>query len=349
MRLITALISNFALIALFATAAHSQIKSDSTSENWKICNQTSYVLQVANAYMRGGRVQASGWQNMNPGVCLSETPPADSPRFLYAQSAPIHQGDIRDWSGNIELCVDDADFLIPATNDCRAEGFIPRRYLAVNPAESQTDLIEPAEFGENAKIAGLQRLLKDAGYKISRIDGVAGRRTQRTITAFKKDEYLDKNLSDEALFNALIESAKIHKVSVGLEICNEGTKRIWSAIATRHQGGWQSRGWWDIEPNSCTKPYNASLQGTEAHIFALQENADAAGKTLPDRHLRTISAVPSQFCIGEAKFAATGREFCAENGYNIVNFRPVSTENDGTKVSLTDADFFDLNNTGLRR
>jgi len=263
--------------------------TDAAPTEWKICNQTSYVLRIANAYMRSGRVEASGWRGLNPGACLSEATPPESPRFLYAESAPVHQGDIREWAGNVELCAAEANFTSDAASECSKErldeqSLTPRKFLAVDPAELQTDLIEKAENS-----------------------------------------------------------------SVGLKICNNSTARIWSAIATRHQGGWQSRGWWDVEAGTCAKPYNAPLDGTEAHIFALQEHTDEDGKALPDKHLRTVSTVPSQFCIAEAKFSALGREFCTENGYNIANFRPVSTDNDGTKITLTDTDFIDSNPEGLRR
>jgi len=360
MRSSLALITSLTALAITASPAAAQVKVpvplpiadaptlDAGVMDWRICNQTSYVLRIASAYVRDGGVKASGWRDLNSGACLSETPPKDSPRFLYAQSAPIHQGDIREWAGAVELCTSDADFLSDAASDCADTG-ISRKFLAVDPAEAQTDLIEPSEFGDKAETAGLQRLLKDAGYKISRIDGVSGRRTSRTIRAFKEDKSLPRSASTPELFSALIETAQSQKDSVGLEICNDSSTRIWSALATRHQGGWQSRGWWDIEPNTCAKPYNAPLDGTEAHIFALQENTDEAGKSLPDRHLRTVSTVPSQFCIAEAKFSARGREFCAENGYNIANFRPVTTENDGTKITLTDTDFAEANPAGLRR
>lgn len=348
MRYFTALIIISTLTAMASGPVHAQTTPAGTAK-WEICNQTSYVLRIANAYMREGRMQASGWQALNPGACLTETPPQDSPRFLYAESSPIHRGDIREWAGTTTLCTADDDFIADATNDCSAQNLTTRKYLVVNPAETQTDLIEAGEFGDKAETAGIQRLLKDAGYKISRIDGVSGRRTSRTIASFRKDNSLKSTLSNTELITALIEAARATKDTIGIEICNNSTSRIWSAIATRYQGGWQSRGWWDIEPESCAKPYNASLDGTEAHIYALQENFNAAGEPQPDKHLRTISTVPSQFCIAEAKFSALGREFCTENGYNIANFRPITTDNDGIKISLTDTDFTEANPSGLRR
>ena len=328
--------------------------SDAAPTEWKICNQTSYILRIANAYMRSGRMEASGWRELNSGVCLSESTPPQSQRFLYAESSPVHQGDIREWAGTVELCTAQTDFSSDAASECSGDSasssdLTPRKFLVVDPAELQTDLIEPAEFGDKAETAGFQRLLKDSGYKISRIDGVSGRRTTRTLKTFKKDHSVESGASTSEVFSALIEAAKEASTSTGLEICNDSSAPIWSAIATRHQGGWQSRGWWDIAPGTCDKPYNAPLEGTETHIFALQESTDTEGTPLPDKHLRTVSTVPSQFCIAEAKFSALGREFCTENGYNVANFRPVSTDNDGAKITLTDTDFADSNPEGLRR
>jgi len=354
------------LSAASFTSAHAQsnvanaietTSSNITSANptdWNICNQTSYVLRVSSAYIRSARMQASGWKNLHPGACYTETPPKNSPRFLYAESSPIHQGDIREWAGSVEICAADSDFISDAAKDCKAQNtdeqtLSIRKFLAVDPTDSQTDLIEPEEFGDKAETAGIQRLLRDAGYKISRIDGLSGRRTSETIKTFRKEKKLANTVSNTDLIDALITAAASAKDNIGLEICNDTTSRIWSAIATRHQGGWQSRGWWDVKPKSCAKPFNKPLDGTEAHIFALQENLDETGKSLPDKHLRTISTVPSQFCIAEAKFSALGREFCTENGYNIANFRPITTDNNGITVTLTDTDFTATNPAGLRR
>ena len=319
---------------------------------WEICNETSYILRVATAYIRGGIISPKGWESARPGACIIENVPNASPRYVFAESDPVHQGGIREWTGSVPLCVSAKDFQADATKSCKLQNLESRNYLTVDPAEPRTTLIEPDNFGKNAATAGMQRLLKDSGYKITRIDGLPGRRTSKTISEFKKEKELDKDITDGALIDAMAVAAKAKQEEVGLEVCNKSSATIWTAIATRDDGDWKSRGWWSINSGDCTRTLTKSLQGTEAHYYALAENlieGDDGIEVGPDKRLRSVAATPAQFCVAEAKFSALGREYCAEAGYAVANFRPVPTDNDGIRVTLTDQDFAAPNPVGLRQ
>ena len=322
---------------------------NATPNNWDICNETSYVLRFAAAFIRADRMQASGWSTVQPGACEVVVTPKDSPRFLFAESLPIHRGGVREWKGAVELCAADREFISDATDNCSLKNMETRDYFAVNPTERQTAFIEPGDFGVNAETAGLQRLLQDAGYKITRVDGLSGRRTLRTITEAKSDLDLDKTASNQELLSALIPAAETARDSVGMDICNDSSSRIFGAIAIQQDGNWTSRGWWPIEAGTCVKPHDSSLIGTQAHVFALQEATDAEGKSLPDRRLRSEVVTPAPFCIAESRFAALGRDKCLEKGYAVVDFRPVPSDVDGQVIRLTDADFIEGGGDGLRR
>ncbi len=343
---------------VFAAAAGAQTNSSaldqnsltsSTTQNWDVCNETSFVLRFASAFIRSDRMQAAGWTTIQPGACSDVLTPRNSPRFLYAESLPIHRGGVREWKGPIELCAADENFTSDASDDCRLKNLETRDYFAVDPAENRTTFIEPGDFGPNAEIAGLQRLLQDAGYTITRVDGLSGRRTLRTITEAKSDLNLEKSASNQELMNALIPAAQSSRDAVGLDICNDSTGKIFGAIAIQQDGNWTSRGWWPIDIGACIKPFDNSLIGTQAHIYALQEDLDETGQPLPDRRLRSEIVTPAPFCIAEARFAALGRENCLEQGYAAVDFRPVPSDADGQIIRLTDADFVEVNGDGLRR
>jgi len=141
------------------------------------------------------------------------------------------------------------------------------------------------------------------------------------------------------------------QASIGLTLCNKSSQTIWSAIAYQNDGEWESRGWWPIEAATCARPFSNTLENTNAHFFALQEQPPVEGSdTRPkDRLLRTIAAKPRQFCVAEGVFSAIGDEYCSDRGYSPVSFRPLPTEETGTTVSLTDADFVEPSATGLRR
>lgn len=317
--------------------------------NWDVCNETSYVLRFASAYIRSDRMQTAGWTTVQPGACVTITTPKDSPRFLFAESLPIHRGGIREWKGSIKLCAKEDDFTSDATDNCQLKNMDTRDYFAVDPAERQTAFIEPSDFGANAETAGLQRLMQDAGYKITRVDGLSGRRTSRTIASAKSDLGLDKTATYQELISALIPKAQAARNAIGLDICNDGTEKIFSAIAIQQDGNWTSRGWWPVDVGTCVKPYDRSLIGTQIHIYALQEAKDETGATLPDRRLRSELVTPAPFCIAEARFAALGRDNCLEQGYVAVDFRPLSDDVDAQTVRVTNADFVEGSADGLRR
>lgn len=332
-----------------AAAAQTETPTTTGSNNWDVCNETSYVLRFASGYIRNDRMQAAGWTTVQPGACVDVITPKDSPRFLFAESLPVHRGGVREWKGKIELCAKEEDFTSDATDNCQLKNMDTRKYFAVKPSERQTAFIEPGDFSVNAEIAGLQRLLQDAGYKITRIDGLSGRRTLRTIASAKSDLELDKTATNQELISALIPKAEAALNTIGLDICNDGTARMFSAIAFQQDGNWTSRGWWPIEVGQCVKPYDRSLIGTQAHIYALQEAKTESGEPAPDRRLRSEVVTPAPFCIAESRFSALGREKCLEQGYAAVDFRPVPADVDVQVIRLTDADFSEGGGDGLRR
>ncbi|MGJ8560611.1 MAG: DUF1036 domain-containing protein [Litorimonas sp.] len=313
---------------------------------WQVCNETSYVLRTASAFLRGAGMAAKGWDEVMPGACIAITTPVNGPRFLFAESIDAHQGGVREWKGTTPLCVDeDADFTSNATEDCRLANRTERNFFAVRPGEPVTSLVEPSEFGQSKSvIAAQQRLLRDAGYAITRIDGLPGRKTSRLLRAFRKDHDLAATVTDEPLMRALIAAAQKSQDAVGLEVCNQSSAAIWTAVATREDGKWRSRGWWHAAPEECTRPLDIPLPGTEAHVFAVQEGEDGS-----DKRLRTVATTPAQFCIAESKFDALGNDMCIEQGYAVASFRPVPTEDKGARMRLSDADFSEQTPGGLRR
>jgi len=317
--------------------------------SWDICNETSFVIRFASAFIRSDRMQTVGWTTAQPGACVSVETPKSSPRFLYAESLAIHRGGIREWNGNVELCASETDFVSDSTDNCALANFETRDYFAVDPMERRTALIEPADYGDKADIAGVQRLLQDSGYKITRVDGLSGRRTLRTIAEAKSDLSLDKTATTQDLINALIPAAEKTLEEIGLDICNDSSGRIFGSIALQANGNWTSRGWWPVNPGECVKPFDTSLIGTDAHVFALQETLEEDGSLAPDRRLRSETVTPSPFCIAEARFSALGRENCQDKGYAPANFRPIPTDLDGQVLRLTDADFITGGEDGLRR
>jgi uncharacterized membrane protein len=327
---------------------------------WSICNETSFILRLAHATLRDGEVKAKGWREAKPGDCIAETVARNAPRFLYAESSPVHRGGIREWKGDVTLCAKDEDFISAATDNCRVMNFDTRDYFAVKPGEETTTLIEPSDFKDKALTAGTQRLLRDAGYKITAVDGVPGRRTSRSLREFQKAESLDALPEGPALISALAAAAQTKMDTIGLEFCNKSDTDIFAAIGLQEDGNWTSRGWWQVKPETCVRSITRALQGLDMHYYALKAAkielpvdgaippTDSESKP-PDLKLRSIATIPAQFCIAEAQFSALGREMCLESGYGVANFRPLPTDKDGITVTLTNEDFARTGPAGLRQ
>ncbi|MGB0905985.1 MAG: DUF1036 domain-containing protein [Maricaulaceae bacterium] len=331
------------------TAAQTRTENSNANSDWQVCNETSFVLRVATASLSNGKVSPEGWTQIRSGACFTKSLPIGTPRYLYAESSTVHVGKIREWKGNVTLCTGNEDFKASVDISCALQNLQERDYLQVDPSERITSLIETDGFGKKAETAGLQRLLQDNGYKISRVDGLSGRRTTQTLSKFLKDNNLAKSLSKDKKFDALIAAAAKHKETIGLRLCNKSSQTAWIAIAMRNESQWESRGWWPLKPTECERPITKSLKDLDAHFFALQEQPSTDDKLQKDKRLRTVVSKPEEFCIGESVFSALGNTYCEDRGYTAQSFRPIITEEIGININLTDADFVQATIPGLRR
>ena len=339
-----------ALALLLPAAAQAQ-------GNWEVCNETSFILRAATGTADARGVRLRGWKRLRPGECESHTTDPDQPAFVFAESTDAYGGGVREWAGEAELCASGADFDTRQTDECALANLESWPYLRVAPGERRTVLVEPDDFGRRAETAGLQRLLREAGYKVNAIDGLSGRRTSRLLSEFRKNRELDSNLSTAATVDALADAARERRAELGVTVCNKSGARVWGAVGYREGETWQSRGWWTVEPGECAQMIDTSVGDAEPHLFALQEDVQPPEEgeeeseedaPRPDRRLRA-GATPSQFCISEARFAALGRDQCVDRGYTPASFRPLEVDGDGVSVNLTDADFAAGGRAGLPR
>lgn len=323
---------------------------------WEVCNETSYILRVAAVTSIDGELEPKGWSRADPGQCFEVSTAEGQPRYVYAESSAAHQGGIREWRGVHNFCAANEDFTARNDISCALQGMGSRDYISVDPSEQTTILTEPRDYGSNAVTAGLQRLLQDNGYKIATIDGIAGRQTSRDLLAFLRSKDLPNSVPDAQKLSVLEQAALEKQSDIGIHVCNEADQRIWIATAYRFGASWESRGWWPAEPGSCVHAHTASIRNIDAHVFALLETspleseAAASGDISPeDLILKSNAAVPARFCIAESRFSATDRENCSARGYNAASFRPLPSDQDGIRLTLSNAEFSAKNIGGLRQ
>ncbi len=336
--------------ALFTgISASAQTPEDATVEQppWEVCNETSFILNVATASVPVGNKNAplsvEGWLTLRPGKC--EIIPAEkgTPRFVYARSAALHQGGVREWKGAHEYCLGDKDFKAEINIDCALQNLGTAKYLRVIPTEARTTFVEPANFRSKATTAGLQRLLMENGYDIRRVDGHTGKRTSKTLNVFLKDQELERDISIDEKYGALERAAIEAQKSAGIEVCNKAKARIWSAISYPNKTGWESRGWWPIDAGQCIRPFTDSIKGKDVFVYARLEIDGAADKILSVRENQG-----QEFCISEAAFAAVRHEFCTDQGYVPARFKALPKDKTGTQVTFRGTDFSGAVVSGLR-
>jgi uncharacterized membrane protein len=291
------------------------------AEGWTLCNRTSYIIETAVGHSEGTGVSVDGWTKLPPGTCKTALPGPLTPgvHYLYGRGSSAHQGGGREWGGRHELCVDPTGgFSLESPPDCAAMGLESQGFRPVNiTATSWTNNFTEIENWtlDNARNAGLQRLLDEAGVVSGNIDGHIGSRTRAAINDFLKLKGLPANTSDSDLIDFLEQAADERSRAVGFTLCNRTKNRIWSAIARRSTEGWESRGWWRIEAGGCARVIDRPLRGSEHFVYAEMEEPSG---------LRTLSRASEAFCVGRAKFAISGRDKCEESSYRTALFTRTS-------------------------
>ncbi len=307
-----------ALTALWLVLAGEARAQDPAG--WSVCNQTSYIIQVATGRPDGSGTVVNGWTKIRPGGCRTvlAAPLVPGAHFLYAQSSEAHRGGRRAWPGDEVLCVESqVSFTIESPPDCTLMGLDERRFRPVlieRPDRWRNVVRETDSYSlEEAQSAGIQRLLGDAGVITGAIDGRLGPRTRSAIRTFLAEKDLAADTSDGDLIDLLEQVALDRSRNVGLTLCNRTDGRVWSAIGRRKGEGWESRGWWLLEAGGCARVIDEPLLRTEHFVYGELEDAEGA----PPRQLVRGADV---FCIARSKFAINGRTDCESSAYRRALF-----------------------------
>ncbi len=331
-----------AAVGLVAAALAGALGSAATAE-WRVCNQSSFILQAAVGHEESGELWSEGWLRMRPGECTVAIDGDLEPGtyFLYARSSAAHRGGRREWSGSRPLCVDEAEssFFLSSSGTCEAVGAATRLFSPIDVQEAswRTRLMEPSTPGRGysvgrARTLGLQRLLADAGYyAANRIDGVAGRRTERAVARFLGDMGQRAEPPYEELLDLLEKTAVERKDDAGLTVCNRANAPIWSAVATRVERSWESRGWWELAPDQCATIIDKALDEPPYYLYADKQD---------ERGPRPLKDGAETFCLAQTRFAILGRDECRQRGFDEGRFMSVEPDGAGAAMIEFETDDF---------
>ncbi|MGD9923300.1 MAG: DUF1036 domain-containing protein [Pseudorhodoplanes sp.] len=306
------------MIALAVTPARADLK---------LCNNLSYVVDVALAFEDRGTATSRGWYRLEPGQCrnaLQGKLPAGE-LFLHARVLPMYGGAPLPLRGDTEFCTGSTDFSIASARNCRG-GQRPVLFTAAKPSQTEeghrVTLAEEAGYSEDqARDAGIQRLLAVAGYDPGPIDGVRGDKTDNAIRQFAQDSKLQVTAAARSdFFTLLMEAAQ--KPGTGFAWCNDTAYAVMAAIGIEDANAITTRGWYRVEPGRCLRPEAA---GQAKRIFSFGEAVDANGQTLSSGGRPIAWGGATMLCTRAAKFESYDHVDCKARGMAQTGFAAVET------------------------
>jgi uncharacterized membrane protein len=312
-----------ALAAAVCTAA--LVAAAPARADIKLCNRMSYVAEGALGIEQGNAVATRGWFRVDPGQCrdVVQGELQFDHLYVHARALPVYGDSPLPQGGNADLCVSPGNFIIAAARTCRA-GQRPAHFTEVKPSETDGGfavyLGEEAEYSdEQARDAGIQRLLTIAGYDATPIDGVRGDKTDAALTLFLRDNKLPPTSAARSdFFDVLLDAAQ--KPGSGFTWCNETADTVMAALAIDDKGTITARGWYRLEAGKCLRP---EVRGTPRRLFSFAEAVDANGAPLKHADAPVRWGGSTMLCTREAKFEITEHKDCVANGLIATGFATV--------------------------
>jgi uncharacterized membrane protein len=299
----------------------------------KLCNRMSYVVEAAIGIDDKSATATRGWFRIDPATCrvvLQGALTADR-ILLNARALGVYGASPIPQNGSDMLCIAPENFVIAAARQCRA-GQTPAPFTQITP--TQTDdgnlvayLAEDSEYDdEQARLAGIQRLLVIAGYDAAPIDGVDGPKTQAALAAFLKSRGLSADIvQSQNLFTTMIDAVQSPS-STGLTWCNDTPHKIMAAVATDDGKVVTSRGWYRIDPGKCLHP---DVTGQPRQVFSFAEAVDGENRIInvKDKPLNWGGA--KELCTRESKFEINEQGDCGTRGLATTGFTAVDISGGG--------------------
>ncbi|HWL03352.1 MAG TPA: DUF1036 domain-containing protein [Xanthobacteraceae bacterium] len=295
-----------------------------------LCNNMSYVVEAALALDSRGMASSQGWYRVEPGQCRAGLPgSAQTARiYVHARALPVYGGQPSLQDGHADFCVIDAppggSFSIRDARNCRA-GQQSVRFSEVIPLDADgTATVTLAEDGqydeEQARLAGIQRLLGIAGYDTSPIDGVAGPKTDAAIGAFIKDQGLPADAAGGPRFFDQMIAAALQPEGRGFSWCNDTPFPVLAAIGLDDKGTVVSRGWYRIEAGGCLRP---DVAGTPRRVFSYAEAVDGDGRVVHKNGRPLAWGGNQMLCTRDVKFELSDHKACEANGLTASPFAAI--------------------------
>ncbi|WP_300253796.1 DUF1036 domain-containing protein [Bradyrhizobium sp.] len=293
----------------------------------KICNRMSYVVEAAIGIDDKAATATRGWFRIDPATCrvvVQGTLSADR-ILLNARALGVYGASPIPQNGSDMLCVAQDNFVIAAARQCRS-GQTQAAFTQITPTRGDDGnlvayLAEDSEYDdEQARLAGIQRLLVIAGFDAAPIDGVDGPKTQAALAAFLRSRGLSSDVvQTQDFFKIMVDAAQTPSAS-GLTWCNDTPHKIMAAVATDDGKAVTSRGWYRVDPGKCLHP---DVTGQPKQVYSFAEAVDADNRTIKLKDKPLNWGGGKQLCTRETKFETNEQGDCANHGFATTGFAPV--------------------------
>jgi uncharacterized membrane protein len=317
----------FAALALLAALI---FHSAPVHADYRFCNATSYVLQGAIGTEGDNTWRSRGWARIAPGACASVLPGpvAAGTYYVFARSIDAHQGATKYFSGNDRFCTVPKSFDISGRDNCALRGYEANDFIRVVTKAGEewtTSFGEPRDYSlDQARVAGAQRLLRDNGLRLPKIDGIAAKNTVRAVMAFQRTSGLEASGEiDDGLVAALIAGAEREQAKFGLNLCNKTQYLVWAAVGFSAGDEDMSSGWVRVEPGACAKAIKGKLGSGPYYVYA--EASDNKGAMVKQGGRLLAWSGSDAFCVKTTRFEVKGRDACTTRGYDERRFMRVDT------------------------
>ncbi|MDE5464762.1 DUF1036 domain-containing protein [Bradyrhizobium sp. CSS354] len=321
------------LMTLPAAAVSFVFSSAPAVADLKICNRMSYVVEAAIGIDDKAATATRGWFRIDPATCrvvVQGTLSADR-ILLNARALGVYGASPIPQNGSDTLCVAQDNFVIAAARQCRS-GQTQAAFTQITPTQGADGnfvayLAEDSEYDdEQARLAGIQRLLVIAGYDAAPIDGVDGPKTQGALAAFLKSRGLSSDiLSSPSFFKTMVDAVQTPSAT-GLTWCNDTTHKVMAAVATDDGKAVTSRGWYRIDPKTCLHP---DVSGQPKQIFSFAEAIDADNRIVKLKDKPLNWGGDRQLCTRETKFETNEQTDCGARGFAATGFGAVDMSSGG--------------------
>jgi uncharacterized membrane protein len=304
------------------------------SADLRLCNRTSYVLDLALGLEDRGSAATRGWFRVEPGQCrvvLQGTLEAEH-LYVHARALALYGSSPPPQAAHGELCVADGNFVIAGARSCAArKGQRLVGFTAIQPAQSEqgltANIAEQADYSdEQARLAGIQRLLVAAGYDANPVDGVPGKKTEAALARFLKDRALSAEVSTQpGFFDVLVDA--VQRSGAKFSWCNDTGYTVMAALGVEDGSAVTTRGWYRIEPGKCLKP---EISGQPQRLYSFGKAVDKQGRVVMRAGQSLAWGGSTILCTRDVRFELNDQTDCLGKGLASTGFATI--EGSGTTI-----------------